>query len=332
MSGTNLSHNQPRTRWAILSWLIVFGVLLSACGGTTQPKTYTIGVVNYVPALDQVLDGFKARMAELGYVEGQNVKYIYRGVTAPDPQTLDREVKSLLDQQVDMFLTMGTLPTLTAKQAVTGTDVPVVFAPVINPVEEGAVASINRPGGNVTGVQNGHTIAKALEWLNRIAPKATKVHILYHPEDEVARTSIKPLPEVASRLGIELVLDETRSSEEALATIKALPKDAALFFVASPKLDPVTSLIDAAVQRGLPVGSASNGHVQAGAVVSYAANFSAMGAQAARMADQILKGTKPADMPVETAEFFLNINLKSAQIIGLDIPDTILVQANTVIR
>jgi putative ABC transport system substrate-binding protein len=74
-------------------------MLLAACGGTPQTKTYTIGVVNYVPSLDQVLDGFKGRMAELGYVEGKNVTYIYNGITAPDPQSMDREVQSLMDQK-----------------------------------------------------------------------------------------------------------------------------------------------------------------------------------------------------------------------------------------
>jgi putative ABC transport system substrate-binding protein len=332
MAGTNLPCIRPRARWAILSWVIVLGLLLSACGGTTQTKTYTIGVVNYVPFLDQVLEGFKAKMAELGYVEGKNVTYIYHGVTAPDPQTMDREVKSLLDQKVDLFLTMGTLPTLTAKQAVAGTEIPVVFAPVINPVAEGAVESINRPGGNVTGIQNGHTIAKALEWLHRIVPEASQVHVLYHPEDEVARTSIKPLPEVASTIGIELVLDEAHTPEDALAAIKAMPKDAALFFVPSPSLEPLGALIDAAAKRGLPVGSSSHSHLQNGAVVTYAAIFPVMGEQAARMADQLLKGTKPADMPVETAELFLNINLKAAQTLGLDVPDATLRQAHTVIR
>lgn len=317
---------------AILVWLLVITTLLSACGGTAQPKTYTIGVINYVPLLDQVFEGFKARMTQLGYVEGQNVTYIYHGVTAPNPQSMEREVRSLLDQQVDLLLTMGTLPTLTAKRAVEGTDIPVVFAPVINPVEEGAVASISHPGGNVTGVQNGLTIGKALEWLHRVAPRARKMYIVYHPDDEVARTSIGPLPKVAAALGVELVLNEARSPSDALAIIESMPQDAALFFVPTPSLEPLSALIGAAVQRGIVVGSNNHTHLQAGAVVTYAASFTAMGAQAAQMADQILKGAKPADLPVETAEIFLRINLKTAQSIGLEIPDTILRQADTVLR
>jgi putative tryptophan/tyrosine transport system substrate-binding protein len=163
-------------------------------------------------------------------------------------------------------------------------------------------------------------------------PQATKIYVPYHPEDEVSLTSIKPLPEVAFQLGIELIRDEVRTPAEALATIQRMPTDAALFFVPAPSLEPISTLIEAATKRGITVGSTNNSHLQAGALVTYGASLSAMGAQAARMADQILKGAKPADLPVETAEFFLNINLKTAKAIGRDIPDAILTQANTVIR
>jgi putative ABC transport system substrate-binding protein len=310
----------------------VLNLLLAACGGATQPKSYTIGVVNYVPSLEQVFAGFKVRMAELGYVEGKNVTYIYHGITPPNPEAMDREVQSLQDQKVDMFLTMGTLPTLTAKKVVAGTDIPVVFAPVINPVEEGAVESINHPGGNVTGVQNGYTVGKALEWLHKTVPQATKIFVVYNPKDEVARTSVKPLPDVASKLGVELVLNEVGTREEALAAVNSMPKDAALFLVPTPSLNPTTAIVELAVKRGIAVGTTSPADLQAGAVVSYAASFAAMGNQAARMADQILKGTKPGDLPVETAEFLMKINLKTATSIGLEIPDTILQQAAEVVR
>jgi putative ABC transport system substrate-binding protein len=85
---------------------IITGLLLTACGGVqAQAKTYTIGVVNYHPALNPVFDGFKAGMADLGYVEGENVTYIYNGIMKPDPQVIDREIESLLAQDVDLFLT-----------------------------------------------------------------------------------------------------------------------------------------------------------------------------------------------------------------------------------
>jgi putative ABC transport system substrate-binding protein len=251
----------------------------------------------------------------IGYVEGKNITYIYHGVLDPDPQVIEREVKRLLDQKVDLFLTLGTRPALVATKALAGTAIPVVFAPVINPVGEGIVEYLSRPGGNATGVQDGDTLPKALEWLHKIAPQATKVYVLYHPRDNVAHAAIKPLRDIAPSLGVELVLDEVYNPGEAIAAIETLPKDAAIFVVPTPSLEPLSALIEVAVQHGIAVGASNHSYLssmQAGAIVTYAGSFPAMGQQAARLADQIVQGTKPADLPVETAERFLHINLHTA--------------------
>jgi ABC-type uncharacterized transport system substrate-binding protein len=261
--------------------------------------------------------------------QNDDAKEAFGKLAAEPPDSAWREIGNSGNAFVDGDLDAAETA---AKKAVEGTDIPVVFAPVINPVEEGVVASIAQPGGNVTGVQNGNTVPKAMEWLHKIAPQATKIHVIYHPEDAVALTTIAALPETAATLGVELVLDEVRSPEEALAAIEALPKDAAIFMVPTPRLDPGDARIEAAVKHGLAVGSTNPGQLKVGAIVTYGANFSAMGKQAAGLVDQILKGTKPADLPVETAEYFLDINLLTAQAIGLDIPDEILRQAATVVR
>jgi ABC-type sugar transport system substrate-binding protein len=105
MVGHNHSLDKTRNRWTALVWVVVLSLLLTACGGATQAKTFTIGAVNYFPLLDPIFDGFKAGMADLGYVEGENVTYIYNGTMEPDPQVIDREIESLLAQDVDLFLT-----------------------------------------------------------------------------------------------------------------------------------------------------------------------------------------------------------------------------------
>jgi putative ABC transport system substrate-binding protein len=307
-------------------------VLLVACGSAPPARTYTIGVVNYVPVLEQVLAGFKARMATSGYEEGRNVTYLYQGVLAPDAQVIEQEVQRLLTQKVDLLLTLGTPTTIAARKAVAGTNIPVVFAPVVTPVKEGVVESLSHPGGNVTGVQNGDTIPKSLEWLHKIVPQATKFYTIYHPGDKVALTATTSLPAVASTLGIELVLTPVHSQAEAIAVMDTLPRDAALFMVPTPSLEPLSAVLDAAVKRGIAVGTNEQTQLKAGAVVSYAGSFAAMGEQAARLVEQILKGSRPADLPVETAEGFLHINLQAATAVGLDIPDGILRLADMVMR
>lgn len=311
--------------------LMVVSLMLSACGGA-PPKVYAVGVVNYVPALEGVLAGFKEGMKQQGYEEGKNVTYIYNGVTPPNPQALDAEVKKMMDQKVDLLLTMGTLPTLSAKKAVAGTTVPVVFVPVINPVEEAIISDPNRPGGNITGVQNGNTIPKALDWLHRLAPDATQVHVIYNSKDQVALTSLTALTPAALELGLELVADEVPDRVAAAEVVKALPKNAALFAVPSPSLDPLDDMVQLASQRGIPVGSTNHSQLRVGSLVTYGADFPAMGMQASELASKIFKGAKPGDLPIMTAEYFLNVNLQSAKASGIEIPQNILQQANIVVQ
>ena len=315
----------------LLVFTAVLGLLFASCGGRAEKK-YTIGVVNYMKILDPVLDGFKARMAELGYVEGQSVTYVYHGAVAPDPKVVESEVRGLLAQKVDLLLTMGTLPTRVAKQVVEGTNIPVVFSPVINPVDEGLVQSVTRPGGNVTGVQNGTTIPKALEWLLKLAPRTRKLYVIYHPRDAVSQAAMRSFPEIAATLGIELVTKPVQSREEAAAIVAQLPRDAAVFAVPAPSLEPVSSLLGAAIERRIPVAAQIDGYATKGALLTYGPSLFAMGKQAGRLADQIFKGAKPADLPVETSEYFLEINLRTAKLIGLDIEDTTLRQANNIVR
>jgi putative ABC transport system substrate-binding protein len=317
-------------------FLVIFFILtdlsLTACGGGAQAQeTFTIGVINYLPPLNSTLDGFKARMAELGYVEGENVTYIYNGPIKPDPTVINAEIENLLAQDVDLLFTMGNPTTVAAKQAVEGTDIPVIFAPVINPVEEGMVESIRHPGGNLTGIQNVTPVPKSVEWLLKLVPETTKIYVPYHPDDEISVTSIAPLPEAARTLGVDLILDEVHSPEEVMTAIETLPEDTAIFLVTMPSLEPISPFNKLAIERGIAIGSTNNSH-ETGALIAYTSDLFAIGKQAARLADQVFQGIAPADLPVETAEFFLTINLQTADALGLDIPDEILRQADTIIR
>jgi putative ABC transport system substrate-binding protein len=325
--------NRTGNWWTILIWVVVFALFLSGCGGATQAKTYTIGAVNYNLALDLVFDGFKAGMADLGYVEGENVTYIYNGLLETDPQVIDREIESLLAQDVDLLFTLGTVPVSRAKQAVEGTDIPVIFAPVVNPVGEGVVESIRHPGGNVTGIQLSNEFPKALEWLLTIAPETTKVYLAHNPGEEVSVMTTASLSEAASTLGVELILDEVSTAEEMIAAIETLPEDVAIFMTPIPFLEPhISDIYKAVTERGIAAVSINAPHVEMGALVTYGIDLFPIGEQAARLADQALRGTAPADLPVETTESFLSINLKVAEAIGLDIPDEIVRQADTVVR
>lgn len=329
-----MPRNRPQSaaRATLVTPLLLTVLLLAACGPPAGPKTHTIGVVSYNPILVPVLDGFKTKMAALGYAEGRNVTYLHQGLLQPDPQVVKREVERLTHQRIDLLLTLGTEPTLAARKVTAGTTIPVLFAPTLDPVGTGVVASITRPGGNVTGVHNGDPIPKALEWLHKLAPQARKIYTIYHPKDTVAQTATASLPALASSMGLDLTLVGAHSPEEAIAAIKRLPKGAAIFFVSAPSLEPLGRLVQAASSRGIATGVHNHRSRETGVLVTYAGDWVSMGQQAARLADQILKGAKPADLPVETAEHFLRIDVRTATAIGLEISDDILRQADVVVR
>lgn len=315
----------------VLILFILAGLLLAACNAPAKPKTYTIGVLNYVATLDSIVEGFKAGMTELGYVEGQNITYIYNGVLQNDPQVLEAEAQALMDQKVDMFLTLGNPTTLAAKKIVEGTGVPVVFSPFSEPVAGGAVESLSRPGGNVTGVQSVNNAPKALEWLVRLVPDAKKVYVFYHPKDESTILIMKPLPEAAAQLGVEFAPAEAASPEQVMSIMETLPEDSAILVVPFPSLSAGTKDIKLkAIELQIPLA----GYNDSGddAIFGFTVDRTSQGEQAARLADQIFKGTQPANLPVETAQSFLRINMKTADALGLDIPNDILKQADTVLR
>ncbi|MBN1428861.1 MAG: ABC transporter substrate-binding protein [Anaerolineae bacterium] len=311
---------------------MVTGLLSGACKNSSQAKhTVVIGVVIESEPLVVTFDGLRKGMADLGYVEGDNITYIFNGVVGSDLDDIDHEVEGLLAKKVDLFFTPGTVPTLRVKQAVEGTDIPVIFAPVINPVDAGVVDSLSYPGGNVTGVETGDTLPKAMEWLITIAP-ATNFYVPYHPDDVTSVSTIPVLMSTAATLGIDVTIDEVSSPEDVVAAIRSLPEDTDVLFVPMARLEAgLDDYAAAAMECDVAIGSYQPSYMRNGILVNFSVDLFEMGKQASRLVDQALRGASPAELPVETADGFLTINLVTAEAIGLEIPNHILRLANTVI-
>jgi putative ABC transport system substrate-binding protein len=332
MLSNNHSQDKTQTRWTILVWVVVLSLLLAACGG--GQKTYTIGVINIVPDLDSTLEGFKQGMTELGYIEGENITYIYEGATT-DMDKLDAVAQSLVAAGVDLILAITTPATQAAQKATAGTDIPVVFVPVTDPVGVGLVDSLKQPGGNITGITFGAQEARRLEWLVQMVPTIEQIYVPYNPEDQSPVLALEAASEVAPKLGVELITRQVCNPEEVIAAIENIPEEADAIFLLPDSLisTRIFDFIKAAIELQLPTSGANVEIVKTGgALTSYGMEQISSGKQAARLADQIFQGIKPADLPVETAEFYLAINLKTAEAIGLDIPDEILLQADIIVR
>src|SRR5512140_2468628 len=209
--------------------LVITGLLLTGCGGALKTKTYTIGVVN--PSLNQedTVKGFKEGMTELGYVEGKNVTYIYDGPVSADK--LDAVAQGLVKAKVNLILAITTSATKAAQRATAGTEIAVVFIPVTDPVGAGIVASLTKPGGNITGVALVTQEGKRLEWLLQVAPRIKQVYIVYNPKDQSPVLALKTVSETAAELGVGLITREAGTPEEALVAIKSIPREADAIFL-----------------------------------------------------------------------------------------------------
>jgi len=322
-----------KTLFLILVIVLLSSILLSACGESSQKKIYKIGVVNLAPPLEPILEGFQIGMKEAGYVEGQNVTYIYDGPAA-NPSALDGVLDNLKNENVDLVLTFGTLATLTAKESLAGTDIPIIFGPVTDPVASGIVNSVLSPGGNITGIQTGNPTPKRLEWLLKIDPAIKRLYTFNNPDDNSSVQALAALTETAPTFSVELVIRDVSTPEEITDALNEMPEDIdAIFLPASAFFEKNNAqFVEFANAQKLPLAAPATANVRDGAIISFGHDNIPLGQQASRLADQILRGVKPADLPVESADLFVSINLKTAEIIGLNIPDEIIRQANIVVR
>ena len=284
------------------------------------------------------LEAFRQGLRDLGYVEGRSVVIEYRdaqGKLEPLP-ALAAELVAL---KVDVIVASSTAAALAAKQATTV--VPIVFTTVPDPVATGLVSSLARPGGNVTGLSNlnADLVGKCLEYLTQAAPGVSRVAVLWQPGAFGERTEQEMLKaaEVAARtLGIQLQFVEARGPAEldkAFSEIAGARADALAVLVSGMLLGERRRLVEFAARRRLPAVYTFRELVDAGGLMSYGPSLADLFRRAASYVDKILKGAKPADLPVEQPiklEFV--INLKTAEAIGLTVPPTLVVRADDVIE
>lgn len=280
------------------------------------------------------LGGLRDGLRSLGWVEGQNIVIEYGWASTPDG--LPEKAAELVRKKVDLIFAPSSTQVEAARQA-TNT-IPIVFSTHADPVGVGHVASLARPGGNVTGVSMLMTelSAKELEILKQAVPHATRIGVLWDPTTPSHPEALKALAAVANKLSIQLTLVSVRSAQEfdsALSAMKKAQADALLVLVSPISLLERTQLAAVALKHRLPAIFGFAANAEAGGLMSYGANYLALNRRAAYYIDRILKGAKPADLPVEQAqEFELVINMKTAKALGIRIPQSLLLQADRVIE
>ena len=284
----------------------------------------------------QYLEAFRQGMQKLGYVEGQNLVLDSRFAEGKF-ERLPSLIQELLGSKPDVLLVSTTPANLAAKAAVT--TLPIVMVAVADPVGVGLVASLARPGGNITGITNiaADLAGKRLEILKEIVPHASRVAVFVNPADANAPLQMRNAEAAARALGIQLqpVL-EVRSAEDLKGVFEAAvrARAGAVIRMVDPLLSPLRKqTAELATKHRLPVMYPFREDVEAGGLISYGTSLPDQYRQAATFVHKILHGTKPADLPVEQPmKFEFVINLKTAKQIGLTIPPNVLVRADKVIK
>jgi putative ABC transport system substrate-binding protein len=301
-----------------------------------QPTLPVIGFLGNAPPEAQAAQApsFLQRLSEAGYIEGKNVNIEYR-LTMGQYDRLPALAADLVRQQVSVIAAMaGSAPGLAAKAATS--TIPIVFQTGSDPIKDGLVASLNRPGGNVTGVTRMATTVepKRLELLHELVPKATAIVFLVNPANLVADGQIREMQDAAAALGLKLVVMKASTEHEvdAAFTTMAQQETAALLIATDPFLGS-DQIIALAVRYKIPVGYFDRRQAVAGILMSYGASLADSWRQAGVYTGRILKGEKPADLPVQRpTKFELVINLKTAKALGLTVPNSLLVTADEVIE
>jgi putative tryptophan/tyrosine transport system substrate-binding protein len=302
-----------------------------------QPaKLPTIGYLGpNTPSVDTYrLPPFVQRLRELGWIEGRTINIEYQWAQG-SRELADKIAAEFVRRKVDIIVTAATPPTTAAKQVTSM--IPIVFAAVGDPVGTGLVASLARPGGNLTGLslQQPDAAGKRLELLREAIPGIRRLAIMANSGNLSALLDMREAQAATQTAGLEAAATEIRDPEDIVPTINALRSRAEALYVCN---DPLTAtnrdrISTAAMAVRLPTMFGGREFVEVGGLMSFGPNFPNLYRHAADYVDKILRGAKPSDLPVEQpTKFELVINLKTAKALGLTVPPMLLARADEVIE
>jgi len=312
-------------------------LLLSGAAADAQqpPKTARVGTLSLSAGPNPNMDVFVG-LRELGWVEGQNLMVESRWAAGREDR-LPALAAELVQLKVDVIVTASTPAARAARRATS--IIPIVITFVADPVGSGLVASLNRPGGNVTGVttQTSELVAKRLELLKEMVPRVRRIAMLWHPGlfgDATMRGMREETEAVARAAQVQMHFIDVARPEELERGLADTKGSGALLVFPSPMLFELRGrIVEQAARSRLPAVYSWREAVEAGGLASYSTSFPDMFRRAAVYVDRILKGAKPADLPVEQpTRFELVINLKTARALGVTIPPSVLQRADQVIQ
>jgi putative ABC transport system substrate-binding protein len=339
----SLRSDNPKSKIQNPKWVGLFAIVFAFVGlagvvEAQQPaKVPRIGYLSASSASGNLprVEAFRQGLRDLGYIEGQNIVLDYRFGEGKENRLPDLAA-DLVRLKVDVIITPGTGPVSAAKQATR--TIPIVMMNAADPVGDGFVSSLARPGGNITGLTNiaPELSGKRLELLKEAVPRASRIAVLWNPVIQQRIIEFKEAQAAARALGLQLQSVEARAANDLEPAFSAMTEGRAnAFIVLGDAMFNANRprILDLAAKSRLPAMYNEEEYVLAGGLMVYAPSTNDLSRRAAMYVDKILKGAKPADLPVEQPmKFELVINLKAAKQIGLAIPPNVLARADRVIR
>jgi putative ABC transport system substrate-binding protein len=325
-------------RWRPLPVLLALAIISAPLAAEAQQasKPARIGVLCLIPCEGLGVDAFRRALRDLGHVEGRTLVFEYRDAEWK-VERLSALADGLAQSKVDVIFTpWGTAPALAAKRA-TGT-IPVVIGAAGDPVRAGIVPSLAKPSGNVTGLSSLalELEGKRLELLKELVPKVSRVGVFWHSENPYSKLAFKEVEAAARTLGVRLHavrLSGPSDLDTAFATLRRDRVEALVIHGYVATLQNRRQIIEFAAVNRLPAVYPLREYVDEGGLLSYGANVADISRRAAHYVDRILKGAKPADLPVEQVTTVqLVVNLKTAGALGVTIPPSLLLRADQVVE
>lgn len=319
-----------KVKWLaiILAFFSLAAIYLTNCDTQHSEKVYTISIINPNHGSQSMSDGFIEGLIE--YSRNEKWELYFRRM--PINHNIDNFTNEMVSLPVDLIYSVTTPATKKVIKASKGKNIPGIFT-MLDPVGSGIIDNLSRPGGNITGIQLRGSVPKALDWLITVVPEAKHLFVPIKFDTKAASQSLSDLKDSADSIGIKLTVAEVESDVQLNQALASIPDDADAIFLLhsifiSSQADKIATV---AIQKKLPTAAATFTGDQ-GIMLSYSNKHSMTGRQASRLAFMVLNGSAPGDIPTEIADFFLGINLKTAQKIGITIPDSVLVHADEIIR
>jgi len=296
-----------------------------------EKKIYTIGITQLMtnPGIDAIREGFLDEMGKLGYKEGENIKYSQQN-SQGDNAVAQSIAKKFVSDGVDMIFAITTPTAQVCANEIKGTNIPLVFGAVTDPVSAGLVNSLEKPGGNITGTSDRWPTAAQFDLLLQLVPSVKRIGVVYNPGETNSETNMKEVEKVCKDKNLKLITVSVSNTSEVYAAAQSLVNKIDAFYVSADNtvITAMDAVIKVSEKNKIPLLPGVSSNVEQGGFGTLGPDYFDVGVQSAKLADKIIKGEKAGNIPVATAKNFeYFFNLKSAKATNVNIPDSLLKKA-----